>query len=131
MRAKLVLNISTKNETHYRRQQQQPLDSNTTCLRLLDSQQPGLVLLSQELIAALLSCAFFSLFPAANRGATYLPAINFHHLFANVLRALFVDIKEQPAWATLSKTDDFFFFETGGHKVPMGLKFQWVNCVKT
>ncbi|XP_027152137.1 poly(ADP-ribose) glycohydrolase 1-like [Coffea eugenioides] len=84
MCAKLVLNISTKNETHYRRQQQQPLDSNTTCLRLLDSQQPGLVLLSQELIAALLSCAFFSLFPAANRGATYLPAINFHHLFASL-----------------------------------------------
>ncbi|XP_027167124.1 poly(ADP-ribose) glycohydrolase 1-like [Coffea eugenioides] len=84
--ALLLLNLPSLLETHYRRhqQQQQPLDSNTTCLRLLDSQQPGLVLLSQELIAALLSCAFFSLFPAANRGATCLPTINFHHLFASL-----------------------------------------------
>lgn len=81
--ALLLLNLPSLLETHYR--QQPPLDATTTCLRLLDSQHPGLVLLSQELIAALLSCAFFSLFPTANRGAKYLPTINFHHLFAYVI----------------------------------------------
>lgn len=38
----------------------------------------------QELIAALLACAFFCLFPASNRGANHLPTINFDELFAYV-----------------------------------------------
>ncbi|CAA3015311.1 poly(ADP-ribose) glycohydrolase 1-like [Olea europaea subsp. europaea] len=37
--------------------------------------------LFQELIAALLVCSFFCLFPATNRGAKHLQAINFDNLF--------------------------------------------------
>ncbi|CAN8315614.1 unnamed protein product [Cochlearia groenlandica] len=55
-----------------------------TGLRLLDSQQAGIVFLSQELIGALLACAFFCLFPVVNRGAKDLPAINFDNLFASL-----------------------------------------------
>lgn len=39
----------------------------------------------QELIGALLACAFFCLFPVSDRGAKDLPVINFDHLFAYVI----------------------------------------------
>ncbi|CAH2059872.1 unnamed protein product [Thlaspi arvense] len=55
-----------------------------TGLRLLDPQQAGIVFLSQELIGALLACAFFCLFPVDNRGAKDLPVINFDNLFATL-----------------------------------------------
>ncbi|AEC08598.1 Poly(ADP-ribose) glycohydrolase 1 [Arabidopsis thaliana] len=55
-----------------------------TGLRLLNSQQAGIVFLSQELIGALLACSFFCLFPDDNRGAKHLPVINFDHLFASL-----------------------------------------------
>ncbi|KAL9432133.1 hypothetical protein AB3S75_027202 [Citrus x aurantiifolia] len=55
-----------------------------TGLRLLGSQEAGMVFLSQELIGALLACAFFCLFPASNRGANHLPTINFDELFASL-----------------------------------------------
>ncbi|ESQ51770.1 hypothetical protein EUTSA_v10016696mg [Eutrema salsugineum] len=55
-----------------------------TGLRLLNSQQAGIVFLSQELIGALLACAFFCLFPVSNRGAKDLPVINFDNLFASL-----------------------------------------------
>ncbi|VVB07464.1 unnamed protein product [Arabis nemorensis] len=55
-----------------------------TGLRLLHPQEAGIVFLSQELIAALLACAFFCLFPVANRGAKDLPVINFDNLFASL-----------------------------------------------
>ncbi|XP_010672524.2 poly(ADP-ribose) glycohydrolase 1 isoform X2 [Beta vulgaris subsp. vulgaris] len=55
-----------------------------TGLRLLEPQQPGIVFLSQELIAALLSCSFFCLFPTANRVTNHLPVINFDRLFASL-----------------------------------------------
>ncbi|KAK7405963.1 hypothetical protein VNO78_07575 [Psophocarpus tetragonolobus] len=56
----------------------------TTALRLLDSQQPGLVFLSQELIAALLACSLFCLFPDSDRPVKHLPIINFDELFASL-----------------------------------------------
>jgi poly(ADP-ribose) glycohydrolase len=59
-----------------------------TGLRLLNSQQAGIVFLSQELIGALLACSFFCLFPDDNRGAKHLPVINFDHLFAYVTSLL-------------------------------------------
>ncbi|KAL3507018.1 hypothetical protein ACH5RR_032400 [Cinchona calisaya] len=88
--ADLLLNLPSLLEAHYQQHNNavdsrgRGVETTSCCLRLLDSQQPGLVLLSQELIAALLSCSFFSLFPTANRAAKYLPMINFHHLFASL-----------------------------------------------
>ncbi|CAI9104078.1 OLC1v1002689C2 [Oldenlandia corymbosa var. corymbosa] len=79
--AALLLNLPSLLESHYQEARNSSVFGNT-CLRLLESQQPGIVLLSRELIAALLSCSFLSLFPAGNRGAKFLPTINFHHLFA-------------------------------------------------
>ncbi|KAL8479213.1 hypothetical protein ACS0TY_026183 [Phlomoides rotata] len=75
----LLLRLPALLETHY-------LNGDTfngmeTGLRLLESQQPGIVFLSQELIAALLVCALFCLFPTSNRGAKHLPNINFDNLF--------------------------------------------------
>ncbi|CAI9268918.1 unnamed protein product [Lactuca saligna] len=55
-----------------------------TSLRLLKSQEPGIVLLSQELIGALLASSFFCLFPNTSRGANHLQVINFDHLFATL-----------------------------------------------
>ncbi|KAJ4723942.1 Poly(ADP-ribose) glycohydrolase 1 [Melia azedarach] len=53
-------------------------------LRLLGPQEAGIVFLSQELIGALLACAFFCFFPVTNRGANHLPTINFDELFASL-----------------------------------------------
>lgn len=58
-----------------------------TSLRILHSQRPGIVVLSQELIAALLACALFCLFPKAQRWKHELPVINFDGLFAFISRA--------------------------------------------
>uniref|UniRef100_A0ACD5XB71 Uncharacterized protein n=1 Tax=Avena sativa TaxID=4498 RepID=A0ACD5XB71_AVESA len=51
-------------------------------LRVLGAQEAGVVLIRQELSAALLACALFCLFPTAGRGEARLPAINFDTLFA-------------------------------------------------
>ncbi|KAM0065074.1 putative poly(ADP-ribose) glycohydrolase [Helianthus debilis subsp. tardiflorus] len=59
-------------------------DGLKTGLRLLKSQEAGVVVLSQELIGALLACAFFCLFPDSTRGANHLQVINFDHLFASL-----------------------------------------------
>uniref|UniRef100_A0A803KTY3 poly(ADP-ribose) glycohydrolase n=1 Tax=Chenopodium quinoa TaxID=63459 RepID=A0A803KTY3_CHEQI len=82
--ADLLLRFPTLLESHYQYADIIMVGLETG-LRLLDSQQPGIVFLSQELIAALLSCSFFCLFPSANRGANHLPVINFDRLFAKVL----------------------------------------------
>ncbi|XP_021774731.1 poly(ADP-ribose) glycohydrolase 1-like [Chenopodium quinoa] len=79
--ADLLLRFPTLLESHYQYADIIMVGLETG-LRLLDSQQPGIVFLSQELIAALLSCSFFCLFPSANRGANHLPVINFDRLFA-------------------------------------------------
>ncbi|KAD3336937.1 hypothetical protein E3N88_32457 [Mikania micrantha] len=57
-------------------------DGLRTGLRLLKSQEAGVVLLSQELIGALLACSLFCLFPDSTRGANHLQVINFDRLFA-------------------------------------------------
>ncbi|KDO39962.1 hypothetical protein CISIN_1g036884mg [Citrus sinensis] len=83
--ANLLLQLPTLLESHY-----QNADyilgkyGFKTSLRLLGSQEAGMVFLSQELIGALLACAFFCLFPATDRGANHLPTINFDELFAHV-----------------------------------------------
>ncbi|PIA25111.1 hypothetical protein AQUCO_12500020v1 [Aquilegia coerulea] len=53
-------------------------------LCLLESQQAGIVYISQELIGALLACSLFCLFPTSNRDEKDLPIINFDYLFASL-----------------------------------------------
>ncbi|XP_059074287.1 poly(ADP-ribose) glycohydrolase 1 isoform X2 [Cryptomeria japonica] len=55
-----------------------------TSLHILQPQQAGIVLLSQELVAAILACNFFCLFPKAQRWKNQLPDINFDRLFAGL-----------------------------------------------
>ncbi|KAK7354903.1 hypothetical protein VNO80_14145 [Phaseolus coccineus] len=78
--ANLLLRLPSLLETHY----QNPHNAifTTTALRLLDSQQPGIIFLSQELIAALLCCSFFCVFPVKGRHVKHLPMINFDKLFS-------------------------------------------------
>ncbi|KAJ7514623.1 hypothetical protein O6H91_23G052700 [Diphasiastrum complanatum] len=60
-------------------------------LRILSSQNSGIVFLSQELVASLLACAFFCLYPSTIRRNNDLPLINFDLLF----RYLFDGRQEQ------------------------------------
>ncbi|GAB4858965.1 Poly(ADP-ribose) glycohydrolase 1 [Ancistrocladus abbreviatus] len=60
------------------------LNGVETGLRLLEPQHPGIVILSQELIGAVLSCSFFCLFPTDKRHAKQLPMINFDLLFESL-----------------------------------------------
>ncbi|XP_038711259.1 poly(ADP-ribose) glycohydrolase 1-like isoform X1 [Tripterygium wilfordii] len=85
--ANLLLRLPSLLESHYRRAHELLRKGEFgihTGLRLLNSQQPGIVLLSQELIGALLTCSFFCLFPDTNRDANHLPTINFGDLFASL-----------------------------------------------
>ncbi|KAM7486429.1 hypothetical protein LguiA_002438 [Lonicera macranthoides] len=89
--SKLLLRLPSLLETHYQNADNGLFSSACgggegikTGLRLLESQEPGIVVLSQELIGALVACSFFCLFPTTNRGANHLPTINFDHLFANL-----------------------------------------------
>ncbi|GLT73693.1 hypothetical protein SLA2020_455310 [Shorea laevis] len=77
--ANLLLRLPVLLETHYQNALRNGME---TGLRILGPQEAGIVFLSQELVAALLACSFFCLFPVTNRGAKQLPAINFHELFA-------------------------------------------------
>ncbi len=56
----------------------------TLLLRLLRTQQAGMVLLRQELVASLLACSFLCLFPTEHRREEQLGRINFDKLFAGV-----------------------------------------------
>ncbi|ESW29059.1 hypothetical protein PHAVU_002G040000 [Phaseolus vulgaris] len=79
--ANLLLRLPSLLETHY----QNPNNAmpTTTALRLLDTQETGIVFLSQELIAALLCCSLFCVFPVQGRYAKHLPKpINFDKLFS-------------------------------------------------
>ncbi|PHU01508.1 Poly(ADP-ribose) glycohydrolase 1 [Capsicum chinense] len=80
--ANLLLRLPSLLETHYENADDGVLKGVKTGLRLLESQEPGIVFLSQELIGALLACALFCLFPTCNRGSSHLPMVNFDHLFA-------------------------------------------------
>ncbi|KAG8098918.1 hypothetical protein GUJ93_ZPchr0013g35075 [Zizania palustris] len=73
----LLLRLPTLLEDHYH-----CAGDQSRGLRLLGSQDAGLVLLSQELAAALLVCALFCLFPTTDRPDARLPVINFDCLFA-------------------------------------------------
>ncbi|GFP98315.1 poly(ADP-ribose) glycohydrolase 1 [Phtheirospermum japonicum] len=77
--ADLLMRLPALLDSHY--QNAGVINGMATGLRLLKSQQSGIVFLSQELIAALLVCALFCLFPTNNRGAKHLPLINFDDLF--------------------------------------------------
>ncbi|KAL6528175.1 hypothetical protein OROHE_015125 [Orobanche hederae] len=78
--ADLLLRLPALLEAHY--QNAGFFNGMETGLRLLQAQQSGIVFLSQELIAALLACALFCLFPTTNRGSKNLQHINFDKLFA-------------------------------------------------
>ncbi|EPS57489.1 hypothetical protein M569_17327, partial [Genlisea aurea] len=83
--ADLLLRLPELLEIHYRGVD----DSKTeTGLRLLESQHAGLVLLSKELIAALLVCSLFCLYPDTNRGFKLLQPINFDNLFRYLYESL-------------------------------------------
>ncbi|XP_012441682.2 poly(ADP-ribose) glycohydrolase 1 isoform X1 [Gossypium raimondii] len=75
--ANLLLRLPSLLEVHYQNSRAYGYG-----LRILGPQQPGMVLLSQELIGALLACSLFCLFPISNRGLKHLPTINFDQLFA-------------------------------------------------
>ncbi|XP_010522255.1 PREDICTED: probable poly(ADP-ribose) glycohydrolase 2 [Tarenaya hassleriana] len=79
--ARLLLRLPSMLEMHYQKADH-VLDGITTGLRILDPQEAGIVFLSQELIAALLACSFFCLFPESERASRHLRGINFHELFS-------------------------------------------------
>ncbi|RVW69066.1 Poly(ADP-ribose) glycohydrolase 1 [Vitis vinifera] len=88
--ANLLLRFPSLLEFHYRNADTL-IDGVQTGLRILDSQQSGIVFSQpgrkfptyyKELIGALLTCSFFCLFPITNRDAKHLPMINFDHLFS-------------------------------------------------
>ena len=83
--ARLLLRLPTLLEDHYAK-----AGHGASGLRVLASQDAGLVLLSQELVAALLTCALFCLFPTAGRAQACLPTINFDGLFTYVVFAFCV-----------------------------------------
>jgi poly(ADP-ribose) glycohydrolase len=74
--ARLLLRLPALLEDHYA--------DAATGLRILGSQDAGIVFLSQELVSALLACALFCLLPTRGRGEASLPTINFDGLFSYV-----------------------------------------------
>jgi poly(ADP-ribose) glycohydrolase len=78
--ARLLLRLPALLEDHYDK-----AADDAWGLRILASQDAGIVHLSQELVAALLTCALFCLFPTDGRAEASLPNINFDGLFAYVL----------------------------------------------
>ncbi|KAL8167829.1 hypothetical protein V2J09_009328 [Rumex salicifolius] len=78
--SKFLLRLPQLLDSHYQNVIKFP--GIETGLRLLVNQQPGVVILSQELVASLLSCSFFCLFPTDQRGSKCLPHINFDELFS-------------------------------------------------
>ncbi|KAJ6370609.1 hypothetical protein OIU76_028819 [Salix suchowensis] len=78
--ANLLLRLPSLLESHYQNADNL-FNGVKTGLRLLGSQEAGIVFLGKELVAALLTCALFCLFPASDRGSKRLPTINFDHLF--------------------------------------------------
>ncbi|PWA89685.1 poly (ADP-ribose) glycohydrolase [Artemisia annua] len=86
--ADMLLQLPSMLEAHYKNADSVTCvgarDGLQTGLRLLKSQEAGMVLLSQELIGCLLACSFFCLFPFSTRGANHLRMINFDRLFASL-----------------------------------------------
>uniref|UniRef100_A0A2P2KS12 PARG helical domain-containing protein n=1 Tax=Rhizophora mucronata TaxID=61149 RepID=A0A2P2KS12_RHIMU len=82
--ANLLLRFPSLLESHYQNSDSPLTSGRKTGLRLLGPQQEGIVFLSQELIGAILACAFFCLFPVTVRYAKHLPIINFNYLFESL-----------------------------------------------
>ncbi|KAL6139497.1 hypothetical protein ACLB2K_057801 [Fragaria x ananassa] len=104
--ANLLLRLPSLLQLHYQ-------NAEDTALRLLGSQQPGLVLLSQELISALLGCSLLCLFPVTDRSAKHLPTINFDHLFAALCDS-YNQKQENKIWCIIH------YFEKITSRMPMG-----------
>ncbi|XP_018679624.2 poly(ADP-ribose) glycohydrolase 1-like isoform X1 [Musa acuminata AAA Group] len=83
--ARLLLRLPSLLEAHYLKSDEM-FGEGKAGLRFMGPQEPGLVFLNQELIAALLSCAMFCLFPTSDRDARCPPIINFDVLFASLNR---------------------------------------------
>jgi poly(ADP-ribose) glycohydrolase len=77
--ARLLLRLPALLEDHYAK-----VADAATGLRILGSHDAGIVLLGQELVSALLTCALFCLLPTRGRGEASLPMINFDGLFSYV-----------------------------------------------
>ncbi|EOA29031.1 hypothetical protein CARUB_v10025285mg [Capsella rubella] len=77
----LLLKLPSMLEMHYQKSDH-VLDGVMSGLRILGPQEAGIVFLSQELIAALLACSFFCLFPELDRRIKNLQGINFDELFS-------------------------------------------------
>ncbi|WVZ61242.1 hypothetical protein U9M48_011149 [Paspalum notatum var. saurae] len=75
--ARLLLRLPELLQDHYAAEAEA-----ASGLRVLASQDAGVVTLGRELVAALLACALFCLFPTAGRADACLPSINFDGLFA-------------------------------------------------
>ncbi|XP_072970756.1 poly(ADP-ribose) glycohydrolase 1-like isoform X3 [Typha angustifolia] len=81
--ARLLLRLPSLLEDHYKKSDKVS-GKGRFGLRIMDWQEAGVVLLSQELIATLLACALFCLFPTHDRDAKHLPLINFDRLFSTI-----------------------------------------------
>ncbi|XP_073004032.1 poly(ADP-ribose) glycohydrolase 1-like isoform X1 [Typha latifolia] len=81
--ARLLLRLPSLLEDHYKKSDEVS-GKGRFGLRIMDWQEAGVVLISQELIAALLACALFCLFPTSDRDAKHLPLINFDRLFSTI-----------------------------------------------
>ncbi|XP_028793582.1 poly(ADP-ribose) glycohydrolase 1 isoform X2 [Neltuma alba] len=82
--ANLLLRFPSLLEEHYQSTDMIVDGEGGAGLRLLESQEAGIVFLRQELVAALLCCSLFCLFPDDNRTYKDLPPINFDELFASL-----------------------------------------------
>ncbi|KAI4322041.1 hypothetical protein L6164_021766 [Bauhinia variegata] len=112
--ANLLLRFPSLLEAHYEQADKIINGESRTGLRLLDSQQPGTVFLSQELITAVLGCSFFCLFPVNNRYANDLPLINFDYLFAS-LHDNYSQNQENKIWCIVH------YFERISSNMPKGI----------
>ncbi|KAL3679148.1 hypothetical protein R1sor_022104 [Riccia sorocarpa] len=87
--AKLAVQLPELLKAHERESKKVSGGSSPLTLRVLSSQEPGMVLLQQDLIAALLACGFFCLYPGAprERKKDDIHPINFDFLFIAVPHA--------------------------------------------
>lgn len=81
--ASLLLQLPSLLEAHYQ-DSDAKFGEGKAGIRLMDQQEAGIVFLSQELVSALLACAFFCLYPSSRRAWKSLPTINFDHLFGSL-----------------------------------------------
>ncbi|KAL3850752.1 hypothetical protein ACJIZ3_012634 [Penstemon smallii] len=109
--ADLLLKLPELLENHYKKAE--PVNGMETALRLLEPQQSGIVLLGQELVAALLVCSLFCLFPTTDRYAKHLPPINFDELFVSLYESY--DVKQEHKIKCI-----IHYFEKICSSMPMG-----------